>query len=512
MSKFIGIVSAYAYAVSQGYTGTEEEYAELMASYGTVAQEAAESAQTASSKAEEARQSASIASTRATEATTAAGASIDAKNDAVNAQTAAETAQGKAETAQGAAEGAARSVSASAAQIAQNASDITELKSDLNNVVSVNVLDPTALTVGKFMRVNGTPGNSASYAYTDFIKVNEGDIVRLYTRSNSDSVFRYVTAYDSNKTAISASGAENVSSYTVPSGISYVIVTGYTRTDGSGIDADTARITLTGSDCGHVGYKKASVNTFAKDNYTNLQYIANTPLTTLNPYILKTMAYRPLGQLSKPYICLVSDDGLADVATYTIPMLQSKGDIPCTFAVMKSSEVFSTQSGTNALIEAVQNHNCEIAQHGGTAWTLYDEYMLNRFFNIEKAYFDTLGLTPYGAVCPTHAINDIIRAVAGGRFGCVRTGYDNADVVYTNYNNGARSNIYALTSQSSVDSTLASQKEGIDICKANNYLRMIHWHENELTAEKKAQLEGIIDYALAEGITFITMRDIPHIT
>lgn len=118
MSKFIGIVSAYAYAVSQGYTGTEEEYAELMASYGTVAQEAAESAQTASSKAEEARQSASIASTRATEATTAAGTAIDAKNDAVTAKTAAETAQGKAEDAQAAA-------AQSASQAAESARTLT---------------------------------------------------------------------------------------------------------------------------------------------------------------------------------------------------------------------------------------------------------------------------------------------------------------------------------------------------------------------------------------------------
>ena len=40
MSKFIGDVSAYAYAVSKGYTGTEEEFAELMASYADVGQTA----------------------------------------------------------------------------------------------------------------------------------------------------------------------------------------------------------------------------------------------------------------------------------------------------------------------------------------------------------------------------------------------------------------------------------------------------------------------------------------
>ena len=187
MSKYIGDVSAYAYAVSKGYTGTEEEFAELMASYADVGQtavnakdaavaaktaaqtaattatnkaseattaattattkageasqsasQASASAQTASTKASEASQSASTASAKATEATTAAGTATTAKNDAVSAKTAAETAQGKAETAQGAAEDAAESVSASAAQIATNTSDISDLKEDLSHKANVD--------------------------------------------------------------------------------------------------------------------------------------------------------------------------------------------------------------------------------------------------------------------------------------------------------------------------------------------------------------------------------------
>ena len=169
MSKFIGDVSAYAYAVSKGYTGTEEEFAELMAAYADVGQTAVDakdaaiaaktaaetaattattkageasqsasqaqaSATTASTKASEASQSASTASIKATEATTAAGTATTAKNDAVSAQNAAETAQGKAEDAQEAAEDAAESVSASAAQIATNTADIAELQEDLETL------------------------------------------------------------------------------------------------------------------------------------------------------------------------------------------------------------------------------------------------------------------------------------------------------------------------------------------------------------------------------------------
>lgn len=40
LSKVVGIATAYGYALSKGYTGTEEEFAELMASYASVAEEA----------------------------------------------------------------------------------------------------------------------------------------------------------------------------------------------------------------------------------------------------------------------------------------------------------------------------------------------------------------------------------------------------------------------------------------------------------------------------------------
>ncbi len=52
--KDLGTVTAYAYAVSKGYTGTEAEFAELMASYADVAEEAAQSASDAENAAERA--------------------------------------------------------------------------------------------------------------------------------------------------------------------------------------------------------------------------------------------------------------------------------------------------------------------------------------------------------------------------------------------------------------------------------------------------------------------------
>ena len=185
--KDLGAVSAYAYAVEKGYTGTEAEFAELMASYATVGQTAVTAAQTATTKASEAATSAIIATNKASEATTAAQtastkaseavgcvetatqkateatqsasqasgyaqtaetAKTDAqtaktqaetaRDNAVTAKTAAETAQGKAEDAQEAAEDAAESVSASAAQITTNAEDITQLKEDLTQKANID--------------------------------------------------------------------------------------------------------------------------------------------------------------------------------------------------------------------------------------------------------------------------------------------------------------------------------------------------------------------------------------
>lgn len=187
VNKNLGHATAYGYAKSKGYTGTEDEFAALMADYAavgeraeaaataaaasataasgsasdsaasataaagsstaasTAAGNASQAAQTATTKASEAAQSATAAAGSATTASTKAGeaaqsatqaagsatAAESAKTAAQTAQTAAETAQTAAETAQTAAEDAAESVSASAAQIAQNTADISSVKNAL---------------------------------------------------------------------------------------------------------------------------------------------------------------------------------------------------------------------------------------------------------------------------------------------------------------------------------------------------------------------------------------------
>ena len=198
MSKFIGDVSAYAYAVSKGYTGTEEEFAELMASYADVGQtavdakdaavaaktaaetaantatnkasEASTSAQTATTKAVEAQQSATTATTKAQEASQSASESSQSASTAVHAKTDAETAKQASETAQRLAEsardGAAQSASeaaASASQAAESARtltiDSTPTQGSTNAVSSGGVWDKITDLKADFNGISGSTDN-----------------------------------------------------------------------------------------------------------------------------------------------------------------------------------------------------------------------------------------------------------------------------------------------------------------------------------------------------------------
>lgn len=110
----LGMVTAYAYAVSQGYTGTEEEFAELMASYATVAEEAAASAAQAAASADASAGSAATAAQQATNAGNSASAAAGSQSAAAGSASAAAGSQT-------AAAGSARAASDSATAAAQSA-------------------------------------------------------------------------------------------------------------------------------------------------------------------------------------------------------------------------------------------------------------------------------------------------------------------------------------------------------------------------------------------------------
>ena len=98
IDKDLGMATAYAYAVSKGYTGTEEEFAQHIANVGQTAQAAAESAEsaarsatTAGQSAESAAQSALEVSGAVTDAEAAATAAGESEAAAVESAADAET-------------------------------------------------------------------------------------------------------------------------------------------------------------------------------------------------------------------------------------------------------------------------------------------------------------------------------------------------------------------------------------------------------------------------------------
>ena len=141
INKNLGTVTAYGYAKSKGYTGTEEDFAELMADYATVGQQAAASAQEAAASAQgaqaaknaaesaassaeasesDAASSASAAASAAQEAAGSAAAASTAQQGAAAAQEAAVSAQGAAEQAATDA-GSAKDAAKTAQQSAEDA-------------------------------------------------------------------------------------------------------------------------------------------------------------------------------------------------------------------------------------------------------------------------------------------------------------------------------------------------------------------------------------------------------
>jgi lysophospholipase L1-like esterase len=273
--KNLGHATAYAYYKAGGGTMTEAEFTEFMADFGTASQTAVEAAQaalasetaartaettatnkaseattaaqTATTKAGEASTSASTATSakdtavsasqtatsKASEATTAAATATSAKTDAVAANTAAQSAKTAAQTAQTGAETAAASVAESAEQIATNTADISQLKSDLSDVKDLTIVtDETVITTdilntltwtSGYMGMNGSTGTGSNLRYSNKMSVSKGDVLDVLPTTTS---FRFVCAFDGD-TPVSASGAQNVKTYTVPDGIDGVVLTVY---------------------------------------------------------------------------------------------------------------------------------------------------------------------------------------------------------------------------------------------------------------------------------------------
>ena len=400
------------------------------------------------------------------------------------------------------------------------AADAGAVGSFLETFHGKNWINPTEIaeTNGKYINASGVVGNDSNFAYTvSPIPVNEGDVVMCVDDGMiTNAKFRFVTAYDSNMTVLSDKGMSTAErTYTVPAGVSFVRCTIFLVDYARGKLAINLNIATP-----YESYFNGKVPSQKGSNNENITMLEKLPLTAMPAYIKGALKYRPLPSLSKGYLCLVADDGMEGLATYTIPMVINK-NVPCTFAVMSASEVFANDTYKAAVIDAVVNHNCAIAQHGERNWTEYSEYGLNQFFDKEKAFFDTLNLPVKSAVVPSHYMSDIVQVVAGGRFGVVRSGYKGYDAqgnyggtvhnYYDYYTSGEGSNLFGLSSFNLSGRTLAQNKDAIDYAYANNKIMIVYWHENALTAETKQIIEDSIDYAKTKGIEFTTLDKIPFL-
>ena len=257
-----------------------------------------------------------------------------------------------------------------------------------------------------------------------------------------------------------------------------------------------------------------------------VEAIETKPLTTLPDYMLNNMAEKPLGTLSKGYILLSFDDGAKTLATGTIPLLIAN-DVPGTFGLLPQSEILA--SGNEAelatVVDAVENHGCVVAMHGSEQWPTYTESALNAYFDSTIAFFidNDLGDT-YGAICPggnSDDTSELVKAVAGGKFGYVFSGnradkisYDtsNADGKY----NGARSNRFDLDRRSGIGITTAKVQAIVNYAAENHLLLCPFWHDNTLNdanhPEYITYFNALISAAKDAGLTFITTKDLPNIT
>lgn len=111
---------------------------------------------------------------------------------------------------------------------------LDEISQRMTRTVSHNILDYTKLTDGKYINKNGNIQTNSSLSYSVPIPVSEGDVVTFWTRANTDTRIisstnsvRYLCAYNASGNAVSALGAENIYSYTVPEGITSIVLSVY---------------------------------------------------------------------------------------------------------------------------------------------------------------------------------------------------------------------------------------------------------------------------------------------
>lgn len=126
INKDLGLVTAYAYALSKGYTGTEDEFAELMASYADVGQTAVDAALRAKASEEAAKASETASKASELAASTSASSASTSETNASQSASVASTKASEAASSASEASSAASTATTKASEASQSASSASE--------------------------------------------------------------------------------------------------------------------------------------------------------------------------------------------------------------------------------------------------------------------------------------------------------------------------------------------------------------------------------------------------
>ena len=222
IDEVLGKVSAYAYAVEKGYTGTEEQFAydlahaaDYASTAGMAAENASESEENAKDSEEAAALSEGNAQTYANNAHSDAAAALDAKTQAVTAKNDAVTAKGLAENYASVANNAKTAAAQSeqnASQSAENASDDAEAASNSASSASANSLKSEGFAVGE---QNGVPVESGSPYYENNAKYyceEAGKQLTLVTNEGTRQIGLVTDEGTAQKAAVQEKGEQTLAS------------------------------------------------------------------------------------------------------------------------------------------------------------------------------------------------------------------------------------------------------------------------------------------------------------
>ncbi len=575
VQKDLGPVSAYAIAVKHGYTGTEEEWAALQIAAAENAAAAAQSAQEAANTLAAVEEYVAQETAKAVqEITTQETASIALVEEAASASGAA---QEEAIAAKGAETLASipEDYTELSGEVSQLSAEISDLESKtglkytngekltpLYNYMESFVADGVTQNAdGKVYRVDGTlatSSGSTSYRAT----VAAGDVYLISGRLSSYYIVLFAGDVVHRAYSITDVGAEITESGHGTYEAAAKSFKNWRLVIPDGVDAIGVTV-ATYSGYNGTLYKEENVVEYI--NVTDVKAKADAahehtvmPVSTMPTYLKNVLGYKPLGALSKPYICLSTDDGREGLIHQTIEMVVDVAHVPVTFCIHSKADIFYAQKRKKYTLAqvaekingAIVNEDCELALHDNRLWadknasytTPYTEATLYQFVQDEKAFIanpferDTntelaVSWAYKSASAPEHATDAVVSVVMGGEFGVLRSGDTALGTIKNIYDYkclGARSNLYCLTSKnfnSSMYNSLEKAKAAVDYAIENNLLLPIFWHEAIMASATEESNEGehitdeqitnillpMIEYAKTKGVEFVTLSQIPYL-